>query len=174
MAEESPNPVGRPPEPFDQVVADAICDLIIEGKPLRNILDGHFNAEDEDGRTIQFPTVRVFFRWLREYEDFRKQYAEAKEAAADAKLEELDQIGEEAIADAYKADPRAAGAVVQAHKLKADNMKWYMSKLKPKKYGEKLDLTSGGERIKQAPAIISTIKPRNTDAETEAETAASS
>ncbi len=160
--------VGRPSEPFDQVVANAICDLIIEGKPLRNILDGHYDAEDEEGRSIQFPTVRVFFRWLREYEEFRKQYALAKEMGADAKFEELEEIGEEAIKAAHDADPRAAGAVVQAHKLKADNMKWYMSKMKPKKYGEKLDLTSGGEKIKQAPVIVSDIRSRNAGTEPEA------
>ena len=35
-------------------------------------------------------------------------------------------------------------------RLRVDTRKWLMSKLKPKKYGEKLDLTSGGDKIPQA------------------------
>lgn len=34
-------------------------------------------------------------------------------------------------------------------------------------YGDKLDLTSKGERIKQQPVIISTIKPRYAESQTE-------
>lgn len=34
-------------------------------------------------------------------------------------------------------------------------------------YGDKLDLTSKGQRIKQEPVIVSTIKPRHAQAETE-------
>lgn len=39
-------------------------------------------------------------------------------------------------------------------------------------YGDKLDLTSKGERLRQEPVVISTIKPRN-NVDTEAETTAS-
>ena len=37
-------------------------------------------------------------------------------------------------------------------------------------YGDKLDVTSKGKRIKQEPIIVSDIKARNVDTETEAET----
>lgn len=164
---------GRPPEPFDQVVADAICDLLMQGWSLRKVLrDGDNVLQDDDGKTIQMPSTRVFFRWLRDNEDFRKQYAYAKQEASDAQFEELSDIADDAITQAMNVDPKAAGAVVQAHRLKADNLKWAMSKMKPKKYGEKLDLTSAGERIVQQPMYISEIKSRN--ATTEVKTEASS
>lgn len=172
---EGKNPVGHPPVPFDDVVAEAILVLIREGMALRKIIDeGSGLLQDAEGRDIMMPTRRVFFRWLWENEKYREQYALAKEDAADSKLEELDEIAEDAIKAAETADPRASNAVVQAHKLKADNLKWYMSKIKPKKYGEKLDLTSKGERLKQPPVIVSHIKPRLTDAGTQAETTPSS
>lgn len=161
---------GRPPEPFDETVADAICELLMQGWSLRRVLrEGSDQLEDSDGKLIQMPTVRVFFRWLREVESFRKQYAYAKQEAADAQYEELGDIADDAIRNAMSVDPKASGAIVNAHRLKADNLKWMMSKMKPKKYGEKLDLTSDGKRIEQTPIIVSEIKPRvNTETETEA------
>jgi outer membrane lipoprotein-sorting protein len=54
-------------------------------------------------------------------------------------------ISDESIVDAYRADPKAAGAAVQAQRLRVDTRKWLMAKMKPKVYGEKLDLTSDGK-----------------------------
>ena len=93
------------------------------------------------------PDKATVFRWLRKYEEFRDQYARAKQESADAQQEIIEDIGDESIEAAYKADPKAANAVVSAYKLKADNLKWVMSKMKPKKYGDKLDLTSGGDKL---------------------------
>lgn len=156
--------MARPPEPFDEVVADAICELLMQGWSLRRVLkEGSGELIDDKGKFIQMPTTRVFFRWLRENEKFREQYAYAKEEAADAQYEELSDIADDAIGQAKSVDPKAAGAVVQAHRLKADNLKWQMSKMKPKRYGEKLDLTSDGKRIKTSPLVISNIRPRNAE-----------
>jgi len=160
--------LGRPPEPFDEIVAEAICELLMQGWSLRKVLkDGSDVLEDAEGKLIQMPSTRVFFRWIRENEEFRKQYAYAKQEAADAQYEELSDIADQAISMAMKVDPKASGAVVQAHRLKADNLKWQMSKMKPKKYGEKLDLTSDGKRLIQQPMYISDIKSRNAETETE-------
>ena len=43
---------------------------------------------------------------------------------------------------------------MQAVKLKADNLKWSMSKMKPKKYGDKVDVTSDGKAIKGNTLIL--------------------
>lgn len=61
-----------------------------------------------------------------------------------------------AIAKAYSGDMRAA--------------EW----LRKSGYGDKLDVTSGGKRIMQEPVYVSTIKPRNQNANTETETTTSS
>lgn len=167
----STNNLGRPPEPFDQTQADAICELLMQGWSLRKVLrDGNNVLEDDQGKMIQMPSTRVFFRWLRDEEEFRKQYAYAKQEAADAQFEELNDIADDAISQAMRVDPKAAGAIVNAHRLKADNLKWAMSKMKPKKYGEKLDLTSAGKRLVQQPIYLSDIKSRHATTETETET----
>lgn len=94
------------------------------------------------------PAMASVFKWLREDNEFSQQYARAKEEGSEAWHEELAELGDEAIDLAQRVDPKSSGAVVQAVKLKADNIKWMMSKMKPKKYGDKMDVTSDNEPIK--------------------------
>lgn len=132
---------GKPGRPsiYTKELADKICEKIAEGKSLRAI-----RAEND-----WMPDLSTIFAWMREKEGFSKQYELAKEQSALADDEELQQIGDEAIAESKIVDPKAAGAVVSAYKLKADNLKWFMSKKKPKKYGEssRLDVTTDGKPL---------------------------
>ena len=70
-------------------------------------------------------------------------------------------FGDQAIELAESADPKAAGAMVQAVKLKADNLKWVMSKMKPKKYGDKLDMTTNGKDLPTP--LLNVIRNNNSD-----------
>lgn len=130
-----PNPVGRPSD-FTQEKADEICDLLAQGISLRKVCIPE-----------NMPSFQTVFSWLRTKKDFLEQYARAKEESADANNELLLDLGDEAIALSQQVDSKASSAVVQAVKLKADNLKWYMSKMKPKKYGDKLDVTSDGKAL---------------------------
>lgn len=134
--EETKNKGGRP-EIYTKELADKLCEKLAQGISLRT-------ACLDDG----MPGLTTVFKWMRTEDGFSKQYARAKEESADGQYEILEDIGDEAIQASYNADPKAAGAVVSAYKLKADNLKWTMSKMKPKKYGDKMDVTSGGEAIK--------------------------
>ncbi len=129
MAEaKKKHPGGRPTD-YTKEIVSAICAELAQGKSLRTVC----KADD-------MPAMSTVFTWLRDHKEFAEQYAQAKEEATEAKLEELDDIGDEAIQASRMVDPKASGAIVQAYRLKADNIKWYMSKIKPKKYGDKLDL----------------------------------
>lgn len=90
------------------------------------------------------PTI---WRWIRENEEFGKQYASACQNRTDAQNEMLIDMGDEAIEASKKSKGGVGNAVVQAYKLKADNFRWVMSKMKPKKYGDRLDLTTLGEKL---------------------------
>lgn len=127
--------VGRPSD-YTQELADKICALLAEGASMRSIS----NLEG-------FPSCETMFRWIREKPEFREQYARAKEESADLLVEMMMNESDLAIDGAWKADPKAAGAVVQGHRLKVDTLKWTASKLKPKKYGDKVDVTSDGKAI---------------------------
>lgn len=130
-----PKPKGRP-SIYSQELADKICEQIGNGGSLRTICD----AED-------MPAFSSVFKWLREKPEFSQQYARACEERTEAHNEQLLVYGDEAIQLAQSTDPKAANAVVSAVKLKADNLKWVMSKMKPKKYGDKLDMTTNGKDL---------------------------
>jgi hypothetical protein len=127
---------GRPSE-FTQKIADSVCFEIATGKSLRTVCKGE-----------EMPAISTVFNWFSKYPKFVEQYARACQERTEAHMEQLLDFGDEALLEARSADPKASGAVVQAVRLKADNLKWAMSKMKPKKYGDKVDVTSDGKAIK--------------------------
>lgn len=134
--------IGRPTD-YTPELAEAICDKISEGKSLRTI------CVDEG-----MPDKSQIFRWLRKNEDFRDQYARAKEEAVDAMIEDMIDIADDGTNDymtitkgdhSYNVEDRE---VTNRSRLRVDTRKWIVSKLKPKKYGDKVDITSDGKAIK--------------------------
>ena len=145
---------GRPTT-YTEEIANKICELITEGKSLRSI------AEMEG-----MPCTSNVFKWLTEYKQFSEHYARATEQRTEAQLEMLNELGDTAIELSQKTGEKRAGAVVQAVKVKADNLKWVMARMKPKKYGDKLDMTSDGKAI--TVELISYAKPAPTGADSTA------
>lgn len=118
------------------LVLERICD----GESLRSIL----RNPNQDG----LPAVSTFLGWVKEDESIQKQYARACDLRADSKFESIEQDYMEAPQrdpETGKIDP----AWVQLQRLKIDAKKWELSKMMPKKYGDKIDIdhTSGGEKI---------------------------
>lgn len=127
-------PVGRQ-SGFTQAHADAICDRLISGESLRTI------CADET-----MPSASAVFKWLRDRPDFAQQYARAREAQADAFVEDILEIADNGLNDwmERRGDEDAGwvanGEHMQRSRLRVDARKWLMSKMAPKKYGEKLEL----------------------------------
>lgn len=76
------------------------------------------------------PSLTTCMKWLRERADFADQYARAREEQADGYADELIEL-------AHQANETNA----QAIRVRADILKWVCSKLKPKRYGERLDVS---------------------------------
>lgn len=134
---------GRP-SLFNQELANHICDTIAtSSKSLRSIC-----LEDN------MPTVRTVLGWLSEgdkedgkaeFKAFLHQYARARDQQADFLAEEILEIAEHTEEDHTAF---TGGNVVQRDKLRIDARKWIASKLKPKKYGDKIDHNhEGGQTI---------------------------
>lgn len=119
MSGKAKRPVGRPSK-FSQELAEKICEQIAHGKSLRAVC-----AEDD------MPSATTVFKWLNENQDFSEQYARARDRQADHYFEEIVEI-----ADSVEAD----SADVAKARLQVDARKWTLSKLAPKKYGEKTEL----------------------------------
>lgn len=139
--------MGRPPK-YKPKLAQKVCQLIAEGNSLRKVcqLEG-------------MPSRSTVFEWIVQYDEFSDQYARAKEKSVESMAEEILEIADDGTND-YVADNydkgrtpgyRVDGENIQRSKLRVDTRKWLMGKLKPKKYGDKLDVTSGGDKVEVAP-----------------------
>ena len=85
--------------------------------------------------------------WLFDEPEFSTQYARAREAQAEHYLDEIISISDDSMLDT-EIDPvtgneRTNHEVVARAKLRVDTRKWAMSKLAPKKYGDRI--THGGD-----------------------------
>lgn len=127
--------MGRPTD-FTPEIATAICDQLMQGKSVRAIC----SAEEMPGET-------TIYRWLQNEENaaFREQYARARESQAERMLDEILEIADDTTRDTKFTDSgRAADTEwISRSRLRVDARKWAMSKLAPKKYGDKMALTDG-------------------------------
>lgn len=127
--------IGRPSD-YTPELGGKLCAELAKGRSLRSVV------QDEG-----MPSDVTFFSWLTKHPEFLRQYEQAKEQSTNKHLETIEELGDEAIRVAQQVDAKSSNAVVSAYKLKADNLKWVMSKLKAKKYGDKVDVTSDGKAI---------------------------
>lgn len=90
------------------------------------------------------PDAATVFRWLRTKPEFCEQYTRAKDESADALVEDMLDIADEAtndwmeIHDKDNVGYRLNGEAINRSRLRVDTRKWIASKLKPKKYGDKV------------------------------------
>lgn len=102
-------------------------------------------------------TVR---RWvIDDVEGFSAQYARARDMGLDSMADEIiaiadtPEIGTKSVSKVTGLEI-TEGDMVEHRRLRVDVRKWYLSKLAPKKYGEKVALTDGdGKPLQGAPVV---------------------
>ena len=107
-----------------------------------------------------------FYQWIESDKDLINRYTRAREKRADAMFEEIQEIADDPRQDAIVTDKGIVmnTEFVQRSKLRIDARKWMLAKMQPTKYGDKIDVTSGGNELK--PIVInlgSGIEPKNED-----------
>lgn len=109
------------PSKYTPELAYEICSQLANGKSLRKICE-----------SSEIPSIDTIRRWLLDEDkaEFQAQYARARD-------EQADYYADAIIEEADKATDRDTAA---AAKVRVDARKWVASKLKPKRYGDKLDL----------------------------------
>jgi hypothetical protein len=122
-------------------IQDAICERIAQGESLQAICKS-------DG----MPSRQAVLKWLASDPEFVAQYARAREEQADHYADEIVAIADEppdlitrSTGDGEE-DVEVAldGAAIQRQRLRIDARKWVAAKLKPKRYGDKVDVEHGG------------------------------
>lgn len=140
---------GRPTE-YTKEIGDLICSKIMEGNSLRSVLVGD-----------NMPAYSTFFKWLREHKELVDNYEHSTQERTLAMGEEIIDIADDGTNDYmtitkgnndYNVEDRE---VTNRSKLRVETRKWLMSKMLPKKYGDKVDLTSDGKAIKGNSIILS-------------------
>lgn len=117
--------------------------------------------EIEKGRALRracpsFMSLDKFYSMLK-VKSNSERYARACEARADYIFEDMLNIADDNSSDVYYDDngvERTDNDVIQRAKLRIDTRKWVASKLAPKKYGDKLDLTTDGEKLQSHVTIF--------------------
>jgi hypothetical protein len=94
---------------------------------------------------------KSFYKMLTSNEKYGKRYARSKDNQKFPMFEEIITISEEPVPMGEHGYDSAA---VADKRLRIDARKWVISKIDPKKYGDKVDLTSDGERLQAPPTEI--------------------
>jgi hypothetical protein len=126
-----------PPSLYTQAIAQYICAELVKGRSLRSVCT-------DPG----MPSAECVVGWeLRDHEGFREQYVRAREAQAvvhaDEIIEILDMKPTQIVitrpdgTTELKDDP----ANVNWLKNRADGRKWIAARMRPKVYGDKIDVT---------------------------------
>jgi hypothetical protein len=89
--------------------------------------------------------------WLRRDPELKARYIEAVEDRADRLAEELIELADQPIPTGL--DGPGMSAWVQKLRVQVDVRKWAASKLKPKAYGERLDVTVAPAQISITAAL---------------------
>lgn len=128
---------GRPSD-YREELAELICDRIADGESLKAI------CADES-----MPGRSTVFRWLATHETFRDMYAHAREEQAETLADEIVGISDERETRVVMDGEGDAVVVfdstaVARNRLRVDARKWVAAKLKPRKYGDKIQQEVSG------------------------------
>lgn len=141
------NHIGRP-SIYTHELALEICKRLSAGESLRTI------CLDEG-----MPAATTVHQWvIEDKEGFSKQYARARAIQAENMFDEILEIadGSDNVVDI--GTEKKSSAYAQNQRLRVDSRKWYLSKVLPKKFGDKMDVTSDGEAIKGNSIIFTDFK----------------
>lgn len=96
------------------------------------------------------PSTSAVLRWVRQFPEFRQRYVQARESLLEHWAEEITEIADDGSNDWMErrgeegapAGWVANGEHIQRSRLRVDTRKWLLSKLAPKKYGDRVNVTN--------------------------------
>ncbi len=133
--------LGRPTI-FSDELATEICTQLAEGNSLRSICE-----------KPEMPNIGTVLRWVLDgkHEEFSKQYEMARDIQADVWADEIIHISntpQKGVKTKTTSDGKVEtqeGDMTEHRKLQIDARKWIAARLKPKKYGDKIESTHVGD-----------------------------
>jgi hypothetical protein len=136
------------------ITFNLICEELEKGYSLRSIL-----------RRENMPSSRTFFKWIDESEEKVKQYERSVELRSEFLFDEIIEIADkqgEDVSEDESGNQIINHNIVQRNRLQIDARKWALSKMLPKKYGDKIQQEHSGEITTNVISLGSGIKPNET------------
>ncbi len=117
-------------------------------------------------RTEGYPTEGAVRQWALKEDDFSTQYARARDLGLDAIADEVMAIADDGSADMvtrFNEKGSEYQAVDQEHinrsRLRFDARRWYLSKLAPKRYGDRIENRLAGPEGEALKIVVTGIRP---------------
>jgi hypothetical protein len=135
-----------------------ICDMIAEGLSL-NTACAKLNCSKS-----------TFLLHVNENRELADQYTRSISSRSEIWAEEIIDIADDNVLDVKEIEKNGRVIEIEDHdvvnraRLRVDSRKWILSKLQPKKYGDKIDVTSAGEKILTSPIEITFVTPKAANA----------
>lgn len=119
-----------------ETLFDEICDRIAKGESLSAIL-----------RNNDMPSRPLFYKWIKDNDEKINKYARATEIRSELIFDEMLDIADDGLNDFTKKQIDEGIEVevlnsehIQRSRLRIDTRKWILSKMNPKKYGDKIEV----------------------------------
>ena len=137
-------PVGRPTI-YNFKIAEKLCLLIATTSQGLE----HICRQNRD-----LPRQPTIYRWLSAHPEFRERYALAREQQAQILFDQIVEIADtpkEGAVVITRGDRREerVGDMTEHRRLQIDARKWVLSKLLPKKYGDRIEFTESEDPLVQ-------------------------
>ena len=136
--------MARPSE-YNIKICNEICERIVLGEHIKPILD----SDDK------FPTFPTWCKWKREHDELFNMYTRSIQDKAEMLIFEINQTMQ---------DVRTGTLDASQGRLIIDTYKWMASKFYPKMFGDRTDITSGGEKIQTTPQEVKITIVKSEDA----------
>ena len=122
---------------YSRAIEDEICRRLSEGESLSSIC-----------RTPGFPCATVVRKWVvQDRGGIGARYARAREAGWEALADQLFEISDD---DSFLGQPDASAAAAQ-RRLAVDTRKWFLSKVLPHRFGDRVEVVgNAGARSSRA------------------------
>lgn len=123
-----------------ETIFNEIIEKISNGESLTSIL-----------KNDNMPCFTTFYKWIEDNKENLERYARACEVRSDIIFDEMIQISDTPVegvmieTDDSGRTKEKKGDMLGHRRLQIDTRKWILSKMNPKKYGEKLDIGHSGK-----------------------------
>ncbi len=125
---------GGHPSIYDFEMCKEICKRVAMGEHIKAVLDS----------SDHYPDYSTWCNWKRDNQELFDLYTKAIQDKAEMVTFEINQVMQ---------DMRSGIIEAPVGRILIDTLKWYASKFYPRMFGERVDITTDGDKINQAAAI---------------------